>query len=190
MADDVGDVTRLLRQLRSGDRDSATRLFAAVYGELRRVAARAMRRERPEHTLQPTALVNEAFLRLAGETGMEWRDRAHFFGVAARMMREILVDYARKRASAKRGKGARIALDDALLISESRLEDVVAVDEVLHRLEELDPRQGRIVELRFFAGMGVEEIAEAMEISAPTVKREWRSAKAWLHREMTHERGV
>ena len=149
-----------------------------------------MRRERPEHTLQPTALVNEAFLRLAGETGMEWRDRTHFFGVAARMMREILVDYARKRASAKRGKGARIALDDALLISESRLEDVVAVDEVLHRLEELDPRQGRIVELRFFAGMGVEEIAEAMEISVPTVKREWRSAKAWLHREMTHERGV
>ena len=149
-----------------------------------------MRRERPEHTLQPTALVNEAFLRLAGETGMEWRDRTHFFGVAARMMREILVDYARKRASAKRGKGARITLDDALLISESRLEDVVAIDEILHRLEELDPRQGRIVELRFFAGMGVEEIAEAMEISGPTVKREWRSAKAWLHREMTHERGV
>jgi RNA polymerase sigma factor (TIGR02999 family) len=159
--------------------------MAAVYGELRRVAGRAMRNERPGHTLQPTALVNEAFVRLAGNTGIEWQDRAHFFGVAARLMRQILVDYARKKHAAKRGGAARVTLDDSLLISDDHLGDVMAVDEVLARLETLDARQGRIVELRFFAGLSVEEVAEVMEISTPTVKREWQSAKAWLHRELT-----
>jgi RNA polymerase sigma factor (TIGR02999 family) len=187
MDDQKGDVTKLLRQLRSGDRESAERLIAAVYGELRQVAARAMRQERPGHTLQPTALVNEAFLRLAGQSGVEWQDRAHFFGVAARVMREILVDYARKHSAAKRGGGQRITLDDTLLISHDRLDEVVACDQVLGRLEAMDPRQGRIVELRFFAGLSVEEVAEVMQISTPTVKREWASAKAWLHRELTQE---
>ena len=183
--EDGGEVTRLLRQLRSGDQDAAGKLIAAVYGELRQVAARAMRSERPGHTLQPTALVHEAFLKLAGSAGVEWRDRAHFFGVAARLMREILVDYARKHGAAKRGSGVRITLDDSLLISEDRLGDVVAIDEVVKRLEALDPRQGHIVELRFFGGLSVEEVAEVMQISTPTVKREWQSAKAWLHRELT-----
>ena len=188
MAEPVGDVTRLLRELRKGDHESAERLIAAVYGELRQVAARAMRHERPGHTLQPTALVNEAFLRLAGASGIEWRDRAHFFGVAARLMREILVDYSRKQHAVKRGSGPRVTLDDSLLVSADRLEDVVAIDEILARLENFDQRQARIVELRFFAGLNVEEVAEVMEISTPTVKREWALARAWLHREITQGR--
>jgi len=182
---DDGDVTRLLRQLRSGDQDAAGKLITAVYAELRQVAARALRNERPGHTLQPTALVHEAFLKLAGSAGVEWRDRAHFFGVAARLMRQILVDYARRRGAAKRGRGTRITLDGSLLVAEDRLADVVAMDEVVNRLESLDPRQGRIVELRFFGGLSVEEVAEVLQISTPTVKREWQSAKAWLHRELT-----
>ena len=185
MPEDGAEVTRLLRQLRSGDQDAAAKLVAAVYGDLRQMAGRAMRRERSGHTLQPTALVNEAFLKLAGGAGVEWRDRAHFFGIAARLMREILVDYARKRDAVKRGSGARITLDDSLLISEDRLADVVAMDEVVTRLEALDGRQGQIVELRFFGGLSVEEVAEVMQISTPTVKREWQSAKAWLHQELT-----
>ena len=185
MPEDSGEVTRLLRRLRSGDEDATAKLIAAVYGELRRMAGRAMRSERPGHTLQPTALVNEAFLKLSRGAQVEWRDRAHLFGVAARLMREILVDYARKRDAAKRGSRARITLDDSLLISEDRLGDVVATDELVTRLEALDPRQGQIVELRFFGGLSVEEIAEVMRISTPTVKREWQSAKAWLHRELT-----
>lgn len=185
--DEIGSVTGLLRQFRAGDPESAARLVAAVYGELRQVAARAMRRERPGHTLQATALVNEAFLKLVAQSGVEWRDRAHFFGVAARVMREILVDYARKRSSFKRARAGRVTLDDVLSIAEERIEEVVAWDEVLARLEALDPRQGRIVELKFFAGLNVEEIAEVMGISTATVKREWASAKAWLHRELTRE---
>ena len=181
---DDGDVTRLLRQLRSGDQDAAGKLISAVYSELRQVAARAMRHERPGHTLQPTALVHEAFLKLTGSAGVEWRDRAHFFGVAARLMREILVDYARQKGAAKRG-GIRITLDDSLLIAEDRLADALAIDEAVKHLEALDPRQGQIVELRFFGGLSVEEVAEVLKISTPTVKREWQSAKAWLHRELT-----
>ena len=181
---DDGDVTRLLRQLRSGDQDAAGKLISAVYSELRQVAARAMRHERPGHTLQPTALVHEAFLKLTGSAGVEWRDRAHFFGVAARLMREILVDYARQKGAAKRG-GVRITLDDSLLIAEDRLADALAIDEAVKHLEALDPRQGQIVELRFFGGLSVEEVAEVLKISTPTVKREWQSAKAWLHRELT-----
>jgi len=185
--EDSGDVTRLLRRLRSGDQEAAEKLLSAVYAELRHVAQRAMRNERPGHTLQPTALVHEAFLKMAGNAGVEWRDRAHFFGVAARLMREILVDYARQRGAAKRGGGARITLDDSLMISEDHLSDVVAIDQILCRLEKLDRRQSQIVELRFFGGLGVEEVAEVMQISTPTVKREWQSAKAWLHRELTQE---
>ncbi len=153
MANDIADVTGLLRQLRSGDQDAAAKLIAAAYAELRRVAARCMRRERPGHTLQPTALVNEAFLRLVGVTGVEWQDRTQFYGVAARLMRQILVDHARKHAAAKRSKGRRITLDDSVALSEDRIEDVLAIDQVLHRLEDLDARQGRIVELRFFAAL-------------------------------------
>ena len=185
MAEEAGEVTRLLRQARAGESEAAARLMAAVYGELRQVAARALRNERGGHTLQATALVHEAFLRMAPGAGIDWRDRAHFFGVAAHVMREILVDYARKRSAAKRDGGARVTLDDSLAIAEDRLGEVMAIDEALERLEALDARQAKIVELRFFAGLNVEETAQALDISAPTVKREWASAKAWLHRELT-----
>ncbi len=185
MANESEDLTLLLRKLRSGDDEAAAAVVAAAYGELRQVAARCMRRERPGHTLQPTALVNEAFLRLVGATGADWHDRAQFYGVAARLMRQILVDHARKRRAGKRDGGARVTFEDRLVLREDSIEDVIAVDEIVGRLEALDPRQGRIVELRFFAGMSVEEIAEVMHISTPTVKREWTSAKAWLHRELT-----
>jgi RNA polymerase sigma-70 factor (ECF subfamily) len=179
------NLTHLLRRLRSGDEDAAARVASAAYGELHKIAARCLRRERPGHTLQPTALVNEAFLKLVGNTRAEWRDRAQFYGVAAKLMRRILVDYARKRAAGKRGGGGnQVTLEENLVLREERLEDILGVDEALERLEALDARQGRIVELRFFSGLTVEEIAEVMHISTPTVKREWSSAKAWLHREL------
>jgi RNA polymerase sigma-70 factor, ECF subfamily len=178
-------LTQLLRRLRAGDDEAAAQVAAAAYGELRKVAARCLRRERPGHTLQPTALVNEAFLKLAANTRAEWRDRAQFYAVAARLMRRILVDYARKRGAFKRRGGHQVALEENLVLREEHLEDVLGVDEVLERLEALDPRQGRIVELRFFSGLTVEEIAEVLGISTPTVKREWSSAKAWLHRELS-----
>ncbi len=143
-----------------------------------------MRRERTGHTLQATALVSEAFLRLAGGSDIQWQGRAHFFGVAARLMREVLVDYARRHASVKRDGGARVSLTPDIAIAGDRHEDVLAMHEVLARLETLDARQARIVELRFFAGLSVTEIAEVMGISPPTVKREWASARAWLHREI------
>jgi RNA polymerase sigma factor (TIGR02999 family) len=182
--DRKGEVTELLRQFRAGDAAATARLVAAVYDELRHVAARALRNERPGHTLQPTALVNEVFLRLVKSGGVDCHDRAHFFGIAAKLMRQILVDYARQHDAAKRG-GAKVTIADEMFVSQNRLEDVIAWDHLLHRLEELDPRQSQIVELRFFAGLTVEEIAKAMGIAAPTVKREWASAKAWLHRELS-----
>jgi RNA polymerase sigma factor (TIGR02999 family) len=182
------DLTQLLRRLSAGDEEAAAQVASAVYGELRKVAARCLRRERPNHTLQPTALVHEAFIKLMANTRAEWRDRAQFYNVAAQVMRRILVDYARKRAAARRRGGRRVTLQDKLVVSDDCIEDVMAVDEALERLEALDPRQGRIVELRFFSGLTVEEIAEVLHVSTPTVKREWSSAKAWLHRELSGER--
>jgi RNA polymerase sigma-70 factor, ECF subfamily len=182
------DLTQLLRRLRGGDEEAAAQVAAAAYGELRKLAARCLRRERPGHTLQPTALVNEAFLKLAANTRAQWRDRAQFYGVAARLMRRILVDYARKRGAGKRGGGHQVTLEENLVLRDEHLEEVLGVDEVLERLEALDPRQGRIVELRFFSGLTAEEIAEVLGISTPTVKREWSSAKAWLHRELSAAR--
>jgi RNA polymerase sigma factor (TIGR02999 family) len=145
-----------------------------------------MRRERAGHTLQATAVVHEAYMRLAGEREIQWQNRAHFFAIAARAMRQVLLDYARQRHAGKRGReGAqKVEIDVGLLAGENRIEDIVALDEVVTRLSELDQQQGRIVELRFFAGLSVEETAEAMGISDSTVKREWRLAKAWLHREL------
>ena len=184
MVEQAQNLTQLLRRLRWGDEDAAAQVASAAYGELHKIASRCLRRERPGHTLQPPALVNEAFLKLVGNTRAEWRDRAQFYGVAARLMRRILVDYARKRAAGKRGGGHQVTLEENLVLREERLEDVLGVDEVLERLEALDARQARIVELRFFSGLTMEEIAEVMQISTPTVKREWSSAKAWLHREL------
>jgi RNA polymerase sigma factor (TIGR02999 family) len=181
-----GDVTRLLEQLRAGNPDVADQIVPLIYDELRRIAGAQMRRERPGHTLQATAVVNEAYMRLVGEQEVQWQNRAHFFAIAAITMRRVLLDYARQHHAGRRGgEGARkVDIDAELLVGHDRLEDVVAVDEVLTRLTEMDPEQGRIVELRFFAGLNVEETAEVLGISPRTVKREWRLAKAWLDRAM------
>jgi RNA polymerase sigma factor (TIGR02999 family) len=178
-------VTRLLLAWSGGDAGARDALLPLVYHELRRVARHHLRHERPGHTLQPTALVNEAYLKLVGLSRVKWQDRAHFFAVAARLMRRILVDHARGRAAAKRG-GVRTAmtLDDAVAFSREPDLDVVALDAALARLAELDPRQERIVELRFFSGLEVDETARVLGISTATVKREWRTARAWLYREL------
>ena len=178
------EVTQLLAKLSAGDNEASSRLISLVYGELRVMAGRCMRRERPNHTLQATGLVHEAYLRLAGQ-GIQWQDRAHFFGIAARVMRRVLLDYAREHRAKKRNGGAKqVTLDDALMISRDRLEEVLILDQCLERLEASDPQQSRLVELRFFAGLTVEETSEAMGISTATVKREWSHAKAWLTRAM------
>ena len=186
MPDAVSDVTALLVKLRAGNRDVAGQLVPLIYDELRRIAGAQMRRGRAGHTLQATAVVHEAYVRLAGEREIQWQNRAHFFAIAARAMRQVLLDYARQRHAGKRGgEGAqKVEIDVGLLAGENRIEDIVALDQVVTRLSELDRQQGRIVELRFYAGLSVEETAEAMGISESTVKREWRLAKAWLHREL------
>ncbi len=179
-------VTALLVDLSNGDRAAMERLAPLVYEELRRIARRHFRREPTDHTLQSTALVHEAYMRLVDQTGVQWRNRAHFFGVAAEMMRRILVDHARHRKAIKRGAGAvKLSLDDAIGIGERRDLELVALDEALTALAALDPQQCRVVELRFFAGLSIEETAEVLGISPATVKRDWVTAKAWLLREMT-----
>lgn len=181
----VGEITRALHQLRSGDESAERELTLLVYPELRRLAARFMRRERPGHTLQATALVHEAYLRLAGQQTQEWQDRAHFFGVAANVMREILVDHARKQRSAKRGGGQKkIDFEEGLLVTSENADTVLWVDEALRRLEKYDARQCRVVEMRFFVGLTEVEIAQVLGIGARTVKRDWNMAKAWLHGEL------
>jgi len=179
-------VTQLLVQLGSGNRAAVDELTPLVYKELKRIAGGQLRNERPGHTLQATALVHEAYLKLVDQRDVSWQNRAHFFGVAAQVMRRILMDYARGRIRDKRGGGLnRTTLDEALVVSADRASDLVAIDEALSRLEALDARQAKIVELRFFGGLSVEETAEAMGISTPTVKREWAMAKAWLYRELS-----
>jgi len=179
------EVTRLLIRLTEGDNAALDALLPAVYDELRRLAANYLRRERVGHTLQPTALVHEAYLRLVDQTRVEWQNRAHFFGVAAQMMRRILVDHARGQQAEKRGGDVqKISLDENIDVSALRASELVALDEALERLAELDPQKSRLVELRFFGGLSVEETAEVMGVSAPTVKRHWRLAKAWLYGEV------
>jgi RNA polymerase sigma-70 factor (ECF subfamily) len=189
MPSSSGEVTQLLARVRSGDAEAPERLIGLVYAEPRKLARSCMRRERGEHTLQATALVHEAYLRLVGQRVVEWQNRAHFFGIAAQVMRRILLDYAREHRALKRGGGGvRITLDDALTVSEEQLENIVMLDESLRKLALKDPGQSRLVELRFFAGMSVEETAEVLGISTATVKREWSHAKAWLRRDMGAER--
>jgi RNA polymerase sigma factor (TIGR02999 family) len=179
------DVTRLLADWSKGDRRALDELLPLVYEELRHLANAYLRRERDGHTLQSTALVHEAFLRLVNQRDVQWHGRAHFFGIAAQMIRRILVDHARAQRAAKRGAGAvRLELDEALAVSEQRDLDLIALDEALERLAMMDERQSRIVELRFFAGLSVEDTADVMGISTATVKREWSSARAWLFREI------
>jgi len=159
-----------------------------VYGELRRLAGHYLRKERSDHTLQSTALVHEAYLRLAGQSPPEWQNRAHFFGIAARIMRQILVEHARARDAAKRGGGAcRLTLDAAVAISDRTDVDILELDRALTGLAELDPQQSRIVELRFFGGLTIEDTSEVLGISPATVKRDWVTARAWLYRAMTGE---
>jgi RNA polymerase sigma factor (TIGR02999 family) len=184
------DVTRLLIRLTEGDRAVLDDLLPLVYGELRRVAAGYLRRENSGHTLQPTALVNEAYIRLVDQTQVRWQNRAHFLGVAAQMMRRILVDHARGRQAEKRGGDyQKLSLDENIDVSGDRSAELVALDEALDRLAELDPQKSRIVELRFFGGLSVEETAEVIGVSAPTVKRQWRMAKAWLYGQVQNSDG-
>lgn len=179
------DVTALLLDWSDGDRDAPAKLMPLVYDELRRLAREHLRRERPGHTLQPTALVNEVYLRLVDQQRVNWNNRAQFFGLAAHLMRHVLVDYARKRASAKRGGLVhKLSLDEAWMAPEEVAAELVALDEALVRLAAIDERKSRIVEMRFFGGLSVEETAEALGISDKTVMRDWRIAKMWLHREL------
>ncbi len=183
------EVTVLLAQLADGDQQAASRLVPLVYSELRQMAARYMRRERVDHTLQTTALVHEAYLKLVEQTSASWENRAHFFGVAAQVMRHILIDHARGHLREKRGGGQPVLqLDEGLVFSPKQSSELLEVDSALHRLTELDPRQGKIVELRFFGGLTVEETAAVLGISPKTVKRDWSVAKAWLHGELKQGR--
>ena len=180
------NVTQLLVNWRNGDETALDQLMPIIYDELHRLAKRYMSRERRNHTLQTTALVNEAYLRLMGQGQAEWQNRAHFFGVAAQVMRHVLVDHARSRQYAKRGGEAnRVTLDDNLAISHEDQIEVLALDEALNRLAALDERKSRIVELRYFGGLSVEETAEVLGFSVITIKREWLKAKAWLYRELS-----
>ena len=183
------EVTQLLLDWGNGDKAALDKLVPVVYQELRRLAGYYMRRERPGHTLQTSALVNEAYMRLVDYKQMRWQSRAHFFAVAAQAMRRILVEHARKRHFAKRGGGAvQVSLDEAATVSEKQAADLIALDDALTSLEVIDPRKSRIVELRYIGGLNIEETAEVLGISPATVQREWRSAKAWLYRAIANTR--
>jgi RNA polymerase sigma factor (TIGR02999 family) len=184
MTADKKPITQILSELKNGEPDALNELLPLVYNELRQLANSYLRRERSNHTLQPTALVHEAFLRLVGQNEIQWQNRAHFFGIAARLMREILIEYARMTNRKKRGGEfkTQIALDEAVSFSQNHELDVIAVDEALKKLETLDKRQAQIVEMKFFAGLKIEEIAEVLSISPATVKREWATAKLLLNK--------
>jgi RNA polymerase sigma factor (TIGR02999 family) len=186
MAAPSDNVTELLRSWGNGDQSAADRLMPLVYDELRRLAHRYMRRENPGHTLQTSALVNEAYVRLVDQSKIQWESRAHFFGIAAHLMRQILVDQARRRNVAKRGGDAiRVSLNEGTVAVQEQSASVMALDDALKTLEQIDPRKSRIVELRFFGGMSIEETAETLKVSPGTVMREWTFARAWLRQEMS-----
>jgi RNA polymerase sigma factor (TIGR02999 family) len=183
------EVTQLLADWSNGDQAALDKLLPLVNSELRNLAGRYMRRENPGHTLQTSALVNEAYLRLIDQKNVRWQNRAHFFGIAAQLMRRILIDHARSHQYAKRGGGAlKVSLDEAAAITETCAVELLAVDEALEKLTAMDARKGRIVELRFFGGLSLDETAEVMGISSATVQREWRAAKAWLRRMLADEK--
>jgi RNA polymerase sigma factor (TIGR02999 family) len=182
------DVTRLLSNWSNGDQAALDQLLPLVYSELRRLASAYLRRERSNHTLQSTALVHEAFMRMVNQQDVQWKNRAHFFAIASQMIRRILVDYARSQHAEKRGSGAvKLALDEAMAVPQAPATDVdlLGLNDALDRLAAMDERQSRIVELRFFAGLSIEETAEVMSLSPASIKREWQTARAWLFREMT-----
>lgn len=179
------EVTQLLSALRGGDKNAESRLLSMVYDDLRAMASRLRQRERSDHTLQTTALVHEAYLRLVGPGGTDFANRAHFFAVAASVMRHVLTDYARARAARRRGgRAPRLSLDGALVVSDDRLEQLLILDEALSRLEAVDPRSSRVFILRFYGGLSVEEIADILRVSSRTVKRDWSFSRAWLRSEL------
>ena len=183
------DVTSLLVASSKGDQEALNQLLPLVYDELRRLADRYLHRERADHTLQATALVHEAYLRLIDQR-VSWANRAHFFGVAAEMMRRILIDHARSRQAAKRGSaGIKLSLDDVLEITDERAADLIALDEALKALAEFDAQKARIVELRFFGGLSIEETAAVLGLGTATITRQWRLAKAWLYHELSRDDG-
>jgi RNA polymerase sigma-70 factor (ECF subfamily) len=185
-SEDRSEVTRALESLNAGDRSAAERLIPLVYRELRSLAAAFLRRERPDHALQPTELVNEAYLRLVDQNRVDWQGKTHFFAVGAQAMRRVLVDHARSRLRRKRGSGVRpVEFSESLHISSEREGDVLALEEALQTLEKLDPAQARIVELRFYGGLTVAEVAEVMGLSKRSVEREWTMIRAWLRRELS-----
>ena len=180
------DVTQLLADWAQGDKSALDKLLPLVHAELRRIARRQMSQERDGHTLQATALVNEAYLRLAGQESFEWQDRAHFFAVCAQVMRHVLIDHARAHARDKRGGGAvQVSLNEAAAIAGQPAEHFLALDEALKFLERVDPQKSKIVELRYFGGLSIEETAELLDVSPRTVRREWQRSKAWLFRLIT-----
>jgi RNA polymerase sigma factor (TIGR02999 family) len=184
------DVTTLLLDWGKGDADALNHLTPLVYGELRRIAGHHLRRERPDHTLQSTALVHEVYLKLIDQQRVQWQDRDHFFAVASQMIRRILISHARAHKAAKRGAGAtKLLFDEAIGLPGGESADLLALDDALESLSQVDPQQGRIVELRFFGGLSIEATAKILEISPATVKRDWNVAKAWLYRELARSTG-
>lgn len=182
------DVTGLLLKWQQGDSAALDQLTPLVYDELRRIAHRYMRQERDGHTLQTTALVNEAYVRLVGQQQIEWQNRSHFFAVTAQVMRHVLTDHARRRLYDKRGGGAEhLPLEETDAMTQERAAELVALDEALNELARLDPRKSRVVELRYFGGLSLEETADVLEVSVMTVRRDWRAAKAWLYKTVNSE---
>ncbi len=182
----ASEVSQLLQGWRHGDRDALDALLPLVYKELSRLAHSQLRNERPGHTLQTSALVHEAYLRLVGLNSPVWESRSHFFAIAAQLMRQILVDYARRHGAAKRGADSpKVSIEEAIMASQAKGVDVILLDDALQSLEKIDSRQARVVELRFFGGLSLTEISDAMQIAPATVQRDWTAARAWLHREMS-----
>ncbi len=188
MSDSDHDVTVLLREWGGGNQQALTDLLPIIYDELRRVAHQYLHREHTDQTLQTTALVHEAYLKLIDQRSVNWQNRAHFFAIAAQAMRRILIDNARRRTAGKRGKGEKISLEDVATVSTQKHQSLLALDEALHELEKIDPQQSQIIELRYFGGLTIEETATAMDISPATVKREWAMARAWLYKALTTAR--
>src|ERR1700722_773100 len=181
----VGDVSELLQAWTGGDQQALDALTPVVYDELRRLARSYMRRERPGHSLQTTALVNEAYIRLVDYKRMQWQNRAHFFAVSAQLMRRILVDHARRHNLKRGGDAQQVSLEEAAAVTGGRTTDLVSLDDAMNALARIDPRKMQVVEMRFFGGLSVDEIAEVLKVSTVTVKRDWRTARTWLYRELT-----
>lgn len=180
------EITRILLEWNGGDREAVERLLPFVYEDLKRQARFLMSKERSDHTLQPTALVHEAFIRISQQAGIEWENRGHFYGIASKIMRQILVDYARRHSTAKRGeKPVKLSLDDVEIPFEDRMDSIIQMNSILERLNAIDERQARLVEMKFFGGLSNDEIAEALQISLRTTVREWHSARMWLLREFS-----